>query len=346
MTDFLGQISKGLEIGEHIAQRPQRDALAQLGIERQQQALQAQQAQQQRAGTEFEQAQALQRAKILNQSASALKRLPFEQRDSAFERLRPRLEQFGIDVGQLEGGTLTDQLLDQSIASTQGFLSDPSKLLAEQQKGQRTERSLDIRERELELAQLAEERQSKKLSAGLEKELLRSQDETVSSQRTSREFDILADQVAEAALTGGVAASTSETFKALLGTQDDVTELRRRFNQVRLSEGLKNLPPGPATDKDMEQAFKGVPPENALASQIESFLRGAAKMARFDAGYNQFKSDFISENSTAKGMNKEWRKSVKSSVLGREVTIAEIYAEAAAEGLTPEEVKEELGIEE
>lgn len=145
MTDFLGQISKGLEIGEHIAQRPQRDALAQLGIERQQQALQAQQAQQQRAGTEFDQGQALQRAKILNQSASALKRLPFEQRDSAFERLRPRLEQFGIDVGQLEGGTLTDQLLDQAIASTQGFLSDPSSTMTEFQR-----QNLEIQRQRLE----------------------------------------------------------------------------------------------------------------------------------------------------------------------------------------------------
>ena len=203
----------------------------------------------------------------------------------------------------------------------------------------------DLKRQEFELKKQIEQRQATKLSAGLEKALIDSQDQVVQAQRNSSEFDILADQVEAADLAGGIQSSTSETFKALLGTQDDVTEFRRRFNSVRLSEGLKNLPPGPATDRDMEQAFKGVPPENAPASQIASFLRGAAKMARFDAGYNQFKADFISEKSTSKGMNKEWRRTVQSPVLERSITIAEIYAEAAAEGMTPEDVKAELGIE-
>ena len=202
-----------------------------------------------------------------------------------------------------------------------------------------------LRREEFELKKDIESRQKTKLSAGLEKALLDSQDLVVKAKRNSTEFDILASQVESGELAGGVQSTTSETLKALLGSQDDVTELRRRFNSVRLSEGLKNLPPGPATDKDMEQAFKGVPPENAPASQIASFLRGAAKMARFDAGYNQFKSDFISDKSTAKGLNKEWRRTVQSEVLGRTITIAEIYAEAAAEGMTPEDVKAELGVE-
>ena len=202
-----------------------------------------------------------------------------------------------------------------------------------------------LRREEFELKKDIESRQKTKLSAGLEKALLDSQDLVVKAKRNSTEFDILASQVESGELAGGVQSTTSETLKRLLGTQDDVTELRRRFNSVRLSEGLKNLPPGPATDKDMEQAFKGVPPENAPASQIASFLRGAAKMARFDAGYNQFKSDFISDKSTAKGLNKEWRRTVQSEALGRTISIAEIYAEAAAEGMTPEDVKAELGVE-
>lgn len=234
-----------------------------------------------------------------------------------------------------------DQLLAAGVQAFErsGLLSPVEKADAIKQK------QLEIREQELALKQQIEQRQQTKLSGPLEQALLKSQDDVAAAQQASSEFDILANQVEDADLTGGVAATTSETFKQLLGSQDDVTEMRRRFNKVRLSEGLKNLPPGPATDKDMEQAFKGVPPENAPASQIASFLRGAAKMARFDAGYNQFKSDYITDNSTAKGLNREWRSSVNSSILERDVTIAEIYAEAAASGLTPEEVKAELGIQ-
>lgn len=122
-----------------------------------------------------------------------------------------------------------------------------------------------LREREITLKEEEAERKAGKLSAGLEKELIRVQDVTNQAQRNANEFEILADQfkARPEQLAGGAKATFSEFLKAQLGTQDDVTEFRRRFNQVRLSEGLKNLPPGPATDRDVKEAFKGVPKENA-----------------------------------------------------------------------------------
>ncbi|MCH8329306.1 MAG: hypothetical protein IIB81_02855, partial [Nanoarchaeota archaeon] len=148
----------------------------------------------------------------------------------------------------------------------------------------------------------------------------------------------------QAELPAGASQSFSESLKSILGTQDDVTEFRRRFNKVRLSEGLKSLPPGPATDKDVEEAFKGVPKENASPQQVASFLRGAARLARFDAGFNQFKADFISKNSTAKNLNKNWRKTIESPVAKRGITVAEIYETAQNRNITPEEVAERLGV--
>jgi hypothetical protein len=231
----------------------------------------------------------------------------------------------------------------QEAASIQlGLSPDASARLRQKQ----AQSQAVMKQHELNLKQQAEQRQQQKLSATLEKALLTAQDESVNASRSATEFDILADQVSELDLSGGLLASTTETFKQLLGTQDDVTELRRRFNKVRLSEGLKNLPPGPATDRDVKEAFKGVPPENAPASQIASFLRGAAKMARFDAAYNQFKSDFISDKNTTKGINREWRKKVRSNALDRDITIAEIYAEAVLSGLNIEDIKAELGVSE
>jgi len=305
------------------------------------------------------QAQKLQQVTLLNNVAKALAPLEGQDRINAAQLINQRLPQ----EMRLDDNDLTDNGLVQIEASSRAFMTkQPTNRSASQQaldvaktqqaqaktaqiKAQSTPAATDLDRQKFELQKQIEKRQSTKLSAGLENALLKSQDAVVQSNRSSTEFDILADQVEAAELGGGIATSTSETFKRLLGTQDDVTEFRRRFNSVRLSEGLKNLPPGPATDKDMAEAFKGVPPENAPATQIASFLRGAAKMARFDAGYNQFKSDFISEKSTAKGLNKEWRSSVHSNVLNRSVTIAEIYAEASLEGISPEEVKAELGIE-
>lgn len=207
------------------------------------------------------------------------------------------------------------------------------------------QRSLDLRQQELELKQATERRQAKKMSAVTEKALLESQDFVVESQRSANEFNILADQYEELNVTGGLAATTSETFAKLLGSQDEVSELRRRFNKIRLSEGLKSLPPGPATDRDVQEAFKGVPPENAPSSQVASFLRGASRLARLDAAYNQFKADFISEKRNSRGLNKEWRKQVNAPKLGRSVSMAEIYETAQNRGITPEDVKQQLGIQ-
>ena len=203
-----------------------------------------------------------------------------------------------------------------------------------------------LRERQIAVSEASQKRQGSKLSAGLEKALLASQDNVVTAQRNANEYDVLAADFARnaAELGGGVAQTFSEGLKSILGTQDDVTEFRRRFNKVRLSEGLKNLPPGPATDKDIIEAFKGVPKENANAEQVQSFLRGSARLARLDAAYNQFKADFISTNRSGGGLNKEWRRKIESPRLKRKVSNVEIYETAQNRGITVEEVKEQLGI--
>lgn len=220
--------------------------------------------------------------------------------------------------------------------------------IAKQQFGEAPGKAEDraLRERQLAVQEAAGERAASKLSSGLEKALLTAQDNVVTAQQNANEYTVLAGDFerAQAGQPAGTQLTFTETLKGVLGSQDDVTEFRRRFNKVRLSEGLKSLPPGPATDKDVQEAFKGVPKENASPEQVASFLRGAARLARFDAGYNQFKADFISKNSTAKNLNKVWRKSIESPIAKRKITIAEIYETAQNRNITPEEVAEKLGV--
>ena len=208
-------------------------------------------------------------------------------------------------------------------------------------------RNTDLRAGALELANKTEDRQANKLSATLEKVLLDSQDRVVVGQRNANQYEMLISNIDTAMGDdgGGVVTSFNEFLKKSLGTQDDATEFRRGFNKVRISEGLKSLPPGPASDVDVQMAFKGVPPDNAPPSQMKSFLRGAARLSRLESAYNQFKSDHISENRTSTGINKVWRSSVKSPVLDRDISIAEIYETAQNRGLTPEDVRRQLGVE-
>ena len=203
-----------------------------------------------------------------------------------------------------------------------------------------------LRSRQLAVSEAAEKRQSGKLSAGLEKALLTSQDRVVEAQRNANEYEVLASDFERLNLEGGLASTFSETLKNVLGSQDQVSEFRRKFNQVRISQGIKNLPPGPASDVDVKMAMKGVPKESASAGQVASFLRGSSRIARFDAGYNQFKADFITQKRSGAGLNKSWRSSVQSPGLKRKVSIAEIYETAQNRGITPEDVAAQLGIKE
>ncbi|MDB4726143.1 hypothetical protein OAF54_01810 [bacterium] len=86
-----------------------------------------------RQDTQFDQSQALQRAKILNQSARALKGLDPSQYAGALSRLEPMLEQVGIPAGTFTADQITPQTLDETIAATQGFTDDPKQLNALQQ---------------------------------------------------------------------------------------------------------------------------------------------------------------------------------------------------------------------
>ena len=242
-----------------------------------------------------------------------------------------------INSGDIQGAIRQGQAVDRE-AVVRGLLPEPTDA-----SGKVADRSL--RERQIAVSESAEKRQASKLSAGLEGALLEAQDRVVLAQRNANEYSVLASDFERLNLEGGVKSTFSETLKGVLGTQDDVTEFRRRFNKVRLSEGLKNLPPGPATDRDVQEAFKGVPKENASPEQVASFLRGAARLSRFEAGYNQFKADFIADNRSGAGLNRAWRGSVQSPALKRKVSIAEIYETAQNRGITPEEVKSQLGIQ-
>lgn len=182
------------------------------------------------------------------------------------------------------------------------------------------------------------------LSPTVQKILDASQTESIDAGQRSRSLSVLADDINKLSIGGGLASSTSETLKNLLGTQDDVSELRRRFNAVRASQSVQNLPPGPASDKDIQLALSGFPRENAGGQQIESFLRGAAKLENINAAFQSFKSNLISNSKSTKGMLKKWKSKELSPILGRDVSTSELFITAQEEGITIDDLKQKLGM--
>jgi len=116
------------------------------------------------------------------------------------------------------------------------------------------------------------------------------------SKQAATQYNDLAGRIEAAQGGKGRLTSATEWFATQLGQQDAWTQIRNEYTRVRNSVAIKSLPPGVATDKDIELALKGIPPETANAETLASFLRGTAKLQDIDSSINNAKTDWLSQN--------------------------------------------------
>lgn len=140
------------------------------------------------------------------------------------------------------------------------------------------------------------------------------------------EIDALKDEFG-----GGTTTTWEEQYKNVVGDQDAVSALRIRYNAVRASEAVRNLPPGAASDADVALALSGVPPENANAETVISFLRGVAKLEEFTAKYNQAKVKYMDENRDIVGFETEFRNAQEAAKTQQRTTAGGVTYELIAE---------------
>jgi len=156
-------------------------------------------------------------------------------------------------------------------------------------------------------------KEGRELSPGVQTRLAKTIDSAVAAENSIGRFNNLADDIEKSDLGGGVlAGSWNEKAKEILGSQDDVTELRKQFAQVRASQASANLPPGAASDADVALALGPIPSDNANKKILASYLRGQAKLSKINADFHNFKADYISETGSERGMLQAWKEQGKS----------------------------------
>jgi hypothetical protein len=118
--------------------------------------------------------------------------------------------------------------------------------------------------------------------------------------------------VGDSYTTGGL-ANIEEAWKDWRGTQNNITALRNQYARLVTQMTLQNLPPGAASDKDIEMARKGFLPENANPEQIAQFLRGYAKLQAAAAIFNEERANYASENKgDLSGFRAKWEETKNS----------------------------------
>jgi hypothetical protein len=107
---------------------------------------------------------------------------------------------------------------------------------------------------------------------------------------------------------GGVGGKAMDKWKATFGTQDEVSRIKTQFQSVVNTNIINSLPPGVASDKDIEMAKSGYMNNSWSAEQIEEFLRGQAKLSAFVAEKKNAKAKWVSDRGgDSSGFNEHWR---------------------------------------
>jgi len=205
----------------------------------------------------------------------------------------------GQDLLTSMGWTPKAQLEQQEFGlKKEQFQNEKQKLAFDQNLAQR---KLELEARgvavqEGQLAQSLMKAQNPELSAGLQTLVDKSVTDSVAAAGTASQMRSLAQQAKQAQWSGGTATQWNETFKSLIGGEDAQTRLITQIQGVLSKEVLSNLPPGPATDKDVALAQKAVMKATANPQELAQALEAAARLQDKSAAIQQAKADFISEN--------------------------------------------------
>lgn len=136
-----------------------------------------------------------------------------------------------------------------------------------------------------------------KLTPGAEKLINDLVTDSAAAQTQAQKLSSLANKYERVGQGGGLLSRGWAGFKRYSGmTDDEQIAMQREYERIINGEVLNALPPGPATDKDIEMAKKGFPPANANSGEITTFLRGLSKMSEIDAAHKQMKAEWVNQN--------------------------------------------------
>lgn len=135
-----------------------------------------------------------------------------------------------------------------------------------------------------------------KLSVNMEKAIEKSASDAAASRNAADSMTTLADTLEKEKPTPGLFGNAENMFSKLTGQDNYLRDMRIRFNQLANAQATKLLPPGPASDKDIEFARKGIPSETDNPMVMARWLRGMAKMESNNAKFNEFRSEWMSAN--------------------------------------------------
>ncbi|MGL4752488.1 MAG: phage DNA ejection protein [Aeromonadaceae bacterium] len=222
--------------------------------------------------------------------------------DQAISRRGQDLQMRGQDI------TLRGQNIQSSLAA--------QRLAFDQEK-----HAFDMQQAQLKADEL--KNSAPELSVNMEKALDSAVSDATSSRTAAASMEELSRRWMEEKPTAGLLGGAQSTWNKMTGSDSGLRDLRIRTSQVLNSQALKFLPPGPATDRDVELAREGVPTNIDDPKLVSNWLQAQARNEMRNAAFNDFRAEWIS----AQGNPGQAKKS--ATIGGLEVNKGESFASAA-----------------
>lgn len=164
---------------------------------------------------------------------------------------------------------------------------------------------------------------SPKLSVNMEKSIENSVNDATASRNAADSMSALAQRFRDEKPTTGLFGTANNMFAKVTGSETALRDLRIRQNAIVNSQVLKFLPPGPATDRDVEIAREGAPSTWDDPVIVANWLDANARLERRAAQFNEFKSEWLSANGNP-GQSRNG-----GNILGMDVQKGESLGQAA-----------------
>jgi hypothetical protein len=166
-----------------------------------------------------------------------------------------------------------------------------SRLNAEKQRKETSQRLTDASKKAIREATKASGNSSRQASSML---------------RLARKYDTLKP-------TGGAFGKGIKILENVFASQDEASAIKKEFTRITNTMIINSLPPGVASDKDIQMAQDGFLNDSWNAEQVSSFLRGQAKLAAYDAERENARALYLEANDGQDaGFRGEWEKTINS----------------------------------
>lgn len=179
------------------------------------------------------------------------------------------------------------------------------------------ERTSAQRERQLDISETAANKQKTATSQRLtDASKLAIREATAASGKSrgqARSMLRLATRYDTLKPTGGAFGKGIKILENVFASQDEASAIKKEFTRINNTMIINSLPPGVASDKDIQMAQDGFLNDSWNAEQVSSFLRGQAKLAAYDAERENARALYLEANDGQDaGFTGEWEKTINS----------------------------------